>query len=324
MVTRVLDHVRRVARFIKDHNAHIVHANSLKSDVIAGLAARLAGRPCIWHVRDRIARDYLPAPVVVAFRLLARLVPSFVIANSNATLRTLCIRRRNRTAAIPSGVAANGYHRTVHDGTHPDPASTHEAPADPTRPLVGLVGRISPWKGQHVFLRAAAEVRKHVPGARFQIIGSALFAEQDYEREVRALATQLALDDVVEFTGFRTDVPDLIARLDLLVHASTSGEPFGQVVVEGMAAGKAVVATRGGGVPEIVADGETGLLVPMADAPAMAAAILRLLGDPPLRERMGQAGRRRVRDHFSLQRTTHNVQAIYDELMTPRADRQII
>lgn len=315
MVTRVLGHVVRVARFIRKHDVALVHANSLKSDIIAGFAARLAGRPCIWHVRDRIESDYLPRPVVAAFRCLARIIPTFVIANSNATLQTLRIRRSRRTATIPSDVATNGRRRTVHDGTHPDPTPAPTPSPDAPSPLVGLVGRISPWKGQHIFLRAAAEVHKQIPAARFQIIGSAMFAEHDYEREVRALATELGLDGVVEFTGFRSDVPCLIADLDLLVHASTTGEPFGQVVIEGMAAGKAVVATRGGGVPEIVVDGETGLLVPMSDAPAMAAAILRLLSDAALRERMGRAGRQRVRDRFTLQHTAAAVQSIYAELL---------
>jgi glycosyltransferase involved in cell wall biosynthesis len=302
-------HVLRVARFIRRNDVALVHANSLKADVIGGLAARLARRPLIWHVRDRIAGDYLPGPVVAAFRLLAKFVPTRVVANSGATLATLRPRH-------DGGDRRSQRYTVVHDGTEAGADPVEAAPAGPAAgPLVGIVGRISPWKGQHVFLRAAAEVHRRFPPARFQIIGSALFSEQAYEQEVRTLCTQLGLDGVVEFTGFRSDVPDLIGRLDVLVHASTTGEPFGQVVIEGMAAAKPVVATNGGGVPEIVQDGGTGLLVPMGDPAAMADAIARLLADPDLRRRMGRAGRQRVLEHFTIQRTAEGVQRVYDALL---------
>jgi glycosyltransferase involved in cell wall biosynthesis len=182
-------------------------------------------------------------------------------------------------------------------------------------PLIGIVGRISPWKGQHIFLRAAVTIRERFPGARFQIIGSALFDEADYEKEVRDLAVTLGLGEAVEFTGFRQDVPELIARLDILAHASTTGEPFGQVVAEGMISGKPVVATNGGGVPEIIEDGISGLLVPMDDAPALAAAIIRLIEHPEKAQEIAKAGRQRICDHFMIAHTAGKVQRIYEELL---------
>jgi glycosyltransferase involved in cell wall biosynthesis len=152
-------------------------------------------------------------------------------------------------------------------------------------------------------------------------VGSVLFGEKEYERDVHQLVQQLGLDDCIEFTGFREDVPDVIAGLDILVHASTTGEPFGQVIIEAMAAGKPVIATNGGGVPEIVDDGVTGLLVSMGDADAMAAAIERLLEDPALCARMGEAGLARVQQHFTIQLTAERVQAVYDQLI-PKQKRE--
>ena len=119
-------------------------------------------------------------------------------------------------------------------------------------------------------------------------MGSALFDEYDYEREIHRLVDSLGIANSIEFMGFRSDVSALIANFQIVVHASISGEPFGQVIVEGMAAGKPVVATNGGGVPEIVIGGITGLLVPMGDSPAMAEAICRLLEDHNLTLRMGR------------------------------------
>jgi len=295
---RVLLHIFQVARFTHQHQIDLVHTNSLKSDIIGGLAGRLAHRRVIWHIRDRIDSDYLPKSVVRAFRILARWIPNNIIAISQATLKTL---------QLPADFK---HARVIYDGT-PLIALTDRHPGARSNPLIGLVGRISPWKGQHIFLRAAAQVRQRFPNARFQIIGSALFSEQQYESQVRALASELNLTDAVEFTGFRTDVPALIQNLDILVHASTLGEPFGQVVIEGMAAAKPVIATRGGGIPEIVIDGETGILIPMNDAPAMADAISELLSDNRRRNELGSRGRRRTQEHFTIERTARTIELFY-------------
>lgn len=310
----------RLARFIRTQRADLVHTNSLKSDVLGGLAARLARVPVIWHVRDSITPDYLPGPIVMLFRRLCRIVPRHVIANSHATLATVfpswegASSRRNMPRA--ASVAHDGVPVALLAAEVQ--AEEEAAVAEFAAPRIGLVGRISPWKGQHVFLRAAALVRQRYPQARFQIIGAALFNEQEYERQISALAASLDLNGSVEFTGFRSDVQSLITGLDILVHASTTGEPFGQVIVEGMAAGKPVVATRGGGVPEIVLDGQTGLLVPMGDVPAMADAILLLLDDPAGARRLGRLGRSRVGEHFTTALTARRVEDIYERLLSRR------
>ncbi len=303
----------RMSRFILAANIGLVHTNSLKADIIGGVAAKLARTPLIWHVRDRIDNDYLPPSIVRIFRRLARWLPDCVIANSGATLTTLSKGKLEHSAAIHSGVDISARLSVVHDGTLERNESDAGKQSDV--PLVGLVGRISPWKGQHIFLRAAAQVLQNFPQTRFQIIGAALFNEADYEKFIRDMTRTLNLESVVEYTGFRQDVPELISELTILVHASVVGEPFGQVVIEGMAAGKPVIATNGGGVPEIVLNGETGILVPMGDADAMAAAICRLLREPELAARMGALGRDRVRDHFTIQSTARKVERLYDDVL---------
>lgn len=306
-------YVVRLSQFLRTHKPDLVHTNSLKADILGGFAARLTGTRLLWHVRDRIDEDYLPRPVVRLFRRLCRVLPHFLVANSQSTGETLHLADQPRL-------------RVVHDGIPIDDTPLQEEscvgalPSLPTsvdvvRPRIGLVGRIARWKGQHVFLQAAAAVHQRYPDARFLIVGAPLFGEHAYEQEIRALCTTLGLDDLVDFTGFRTDVPELVAGLDLLVHASITAEPFGQVVVEGMAAGKPVVATDGGGVKEIVSDGETGLLVPMGDPDAMAAAICRLLDDPDKSAEMGRQGRQRVADHFSIELTARRMEQVYDSLL---------
>jgi glycosyltransferase involved in cell wall biosynthesis len=312
-VLGLLGYIWRLAGFIRSHKVDLVHTNSLKADVIGGLAGRLARRPVIWHVRDRIEDDYLPRTVVRIFRMMCRVVPSYVIANSAATLRT--IRPNASGKEDDDGVERSGARMSVvHDGTlAAPPADEGGSRNDFFR--IGLIGRISPWKGQHVFLQAAAEVAKRFPEARFVIIGAALFGEHGYEQEVRELPSRLGIESAVEFTGFRDDIHAAIADLDLVVHASTTGEPFGQVIIEGMAAGKPVVATNGGGVPEIVADGRTGILVPMGDAPAMADAICAMLSDPEQARAMGVRARERVESHFTIELTARRVESVYREVL---------
>ncbi len=293
--------IRQLRRVIRVERAQIVHCNSLKSDLIGGIAARLAGVPLVWHIRDRIADDYLPSPVVRAFRLAARVIPTRVIAVSRATLETL---PQVRGVAIHNG--------TVFENFDDLPV---RVPFSGEAPVFGIVGRLTPWKGQHIFLRAAAMVQREIPDAKFQIVGSALFGEEDYERELRALATELGLDEAVEWLGFRRDVPQVVARMDVLVHASTTGEPFGQVIIEGMAAARPVIATRGGGVPEIVLDGETGVLMPMGEIEPLAEAMLQLWRDPQRAQKMGKLGRERVQNEFTIEATARRVEAVWDELV---------
>jgi len=294
----------RLKRAIREIQPALVHTNSLKSDILGGIAARRAKVPVVWHIRDRIVPEYLPRTVVRVFRRLCRWIPRHVIAISDSVLATLRLPKRF--------TRDNKRARVVHDGVLLPP---HRETATSPSLRVGIVGRISPWKGQHIFLQAAARVRSKYPKARFVIIGAALFAENDYDQQLQRLADQLDLRAVVQFTGFRTDVAQLIDTLDILVHASTTGEPFGQVVAEGMAAGKPVVATAGGGVPEIIVDRDSGLLVPMGDASAMAEAIERLADDVDLRHRIGAAARKRIEEKFTIARTARGVEAVWEHVL---------
>jgi len=292
----VAAYASRLANYLRENRIDLLHTNSLKSDVVGALAGRLARVPVLWHVRDRICTEYLPRPAVALFQALSRFLPNYIVANSAATLTTLPRR-------------AGSY--VVHDGVEALPPLPEIPPLSGAAPIIGLVGRITRWKGQHVFLRAAAGILKSFPNARFQIVGAALFDEKPYEAEIQALTDSLNISHAVEFTGFRPDVADLVARMDIVVHASITGEPFGQVIIEAMAAGRPVIATRGGGVPEIIIDNESGLLVPMGDADEMCRAACRLLRNPHLAREIGAAGRRRVASSFLIRHTAARMKDIY-------------
>lgn len=296
-------YVARVASYLRSHRADLVHTNSLKAALYGGVAGRLAGVPVVWHVRDRIAHDYLPRAAVLQVRAALRCLPQAVIANSASTLATL---RRPRFTTVR-------VEAVVHTPVEPGRASAAPAPS----PLhVGIVGRIAPWKGQDLFLRAFARAFPFGP-ERAVIVGGPLFGEQDFEVSLRALAGQLGIGNRVEFRGFRNDVAGELARLHVLVHASVIPEPFGQVVVEGMAAGLAVVAPNAGGPAEVVTDEVDGVLYQMADVGALAQALVRVGRDPDLRVRLGEAARRTARG-FQPEAVAPEVLSVYEQVMSRR------
>jgi glycosyltransferase involved in cell wall biosynthesis len=187
-IRRTLGYAWRLSKIARKLNIDLIHTNSLKADIYGGIAGRLARIPVIWHVRDNIDSDYLPGTVATAFRILARIIPSAVVANSQSTLARLQIPGRNRRKAvvysgIPSVDAGDRMH-LVHDGLDintfdPSTAGSSELEADSDRSIVAIVGRIAQWKGQDVFLRAAADVVTMFPKTRFWIIGAPLFGEDE-------------------------------------------------------------------------------------------------------------------------------------------------
>jgi glycosyltransferase involved in cell wall biosynthesis len=210
-----------------------------------------------------------------------------VVANSRTTLATLAPHpRRQLRMVLYNPLDAPPYEAGKQ---RLDAQADGGSPAAPL--VIGLVGRISPWKGHDVFLRAFAEAFLDADAGLVQarVVGAALFGEEAYADSLRQLCTELGLDDRVEWCGFRDDVTAELAELDVLVHCSTTPEPFGQVVVEGMAAALPVVSTDVGGPAEVIDDGRTGVLVRPGDPHALATVLRRLADDPAERRRLGRA-----------------------------------
>ena len=287
VVSSYIRYSLKIAKQIKERKIDLIHCNSLKSDFYGAVSGKIARVPVVWHVRDYIDSSYLPAKVAIVFRKLAQSVPDGVITNSKSTERSL----------FPIG-AGRQLSRVVYDGLMeselqspcPAPFQQWRQP----RPKIGLLGRIVAWKGQHIFIDAAKELTKRGIEAQYQIIGAPLFGEADYEAAIKKQAESLG--SRMEFLGFRSDVPTLLRQLDILAHCSISPEPFGQVVVEGMAEGLPVVASDGGGVKEIIEQGLHGIRTPMGDAVALADALQDLLQNPERASALGCAAHARVRE----------------------------
>jgi glycosyltransferase involved in cell wall biosynthesis len=289
--------------------ARLLYANSQKAFIVAALAGRRAGQPVVWHLRDLLGRPHFSAANTQGAVWLANRVAKRVIANSQATADAF--------------VAAGGERRTVrvvHNGISPAPfdavteRAAHAMRAD-LSPGAGCVlavfGRLHAWKGQQTAIDALAQLPAE---CHLWIVGAPLFGEQAFEASLRAQAERLGVSGRVRFLGFRDDIPALMRAADVIVHASTLPEPFGRVVVEGMLARKPVIATDAGGVREIVRNDETGVLVPLGDAAAIARAVTALRADPSRAERIAAAGAARARAAFSVEAMVRGVRAVFDEV----------
>ncbi len=303
--------VARLAAALRAHIAgsgfDLVAANSLKAAVVVALASPLARRPWAWHLHDRLAADYLPAPLVVGLRLLAAVGPRVIVANSRATAAT-------------AGRGARGKVSVAYPGL---PAESFTAPRRRPRGAVGIVGRVSATKGQREFLEAAERVARRHPRTVFRIVGAALFDDAAVEADLRARSARSPIADRLEWTGWVDDVPRRLRHLGVVVHASPVPEPFGQVVVEAMAAGVPVIATAAGGVPEILGDGASELLAPgvrrtpigvlvrPGDPDALAFAIEWVLDHPAEAARAASHARRTAERRFTIAQTAAAAQAAW-------------
>jgi glycosyltransferase involved in cell wall biosynthesis len=299
----------RLAWRLRRLRPDVVHANSLKAGLIGGVAARLARAPMVWHVRDRLADDYLPSRSARLVRAACRRLARSVVVPSEAVLETL-------------GPPADGQERLVVPDPYPVGAPRPAVrPAGPLR--VVMVGRLAPWKGQDVFLRAFATAFPD-GDERGTVVGAALFGadEQRYADGLAALVLHLELGDRVQLLGARDDVRSLLEEADVVVHASRVPEPFGQVVVEGMAAGAAVIATTGAGPSELIRPDVDGLLVPPDDVDALASALRRLAHDEPLRRSLGEAAQRRVAERTDPDRIAALIAGVHERATRGKGNRR--
>ncbi|NMD54105.1 glycosyltransferase family 4 protein [Tsukamurella columbiensis] len=270
---------RRLAPMLLAADADVVVAESTKSLFVGAVASRRTGIPLVWQVHDRVSAEYF-GRTRFPLRLLGRVAASGYLANSRGTLRTIS------TGGSPTAVC----HPGVDLSTVPAPAP-QRAPKDVK---IAMIGRITPWKGQDLLLRALAQMDA-VPEVRF--VGGAHFpGDDDYLAELEELAQRLEIAHRVTFTGHVADPIAEAADADVVVHYSRLTEPFGQVVAEAMAAGRVVVAARAGGPTELIVDGENGVLVPPRRPDLLAVALDAVIADWEQREQIGAAAADRGRD----------------------------
>ena len=299
---------RAVARESRPYE--LLYANSPKSFLVAALAGVLARKPVVWHLRDILGQGHFSAANVRAVIVAANWCAVRVVANSRATADAFIAAGGKRSLVT---VVHNGIDPAPFDALGPDSCREVRAelgiPADAY--VAGCFSRLHPWKGQGVLLDAVARM----PGVHALVVGGALFSgEAPYEAELRGRAELPSFAGRVHMLGARDDVPRLLTACDVVVHASVLAEPFGRVLVEAMLAGRPVIATGAGGVPEVVTDGETGVLVPPGDARALGEALDGLRRDPVRSASLARRASTHARQRFSRDAMLAGVRRVIDEV----------
>jgi glycosyltransferase involved in cell wall biosynthesis len=300
------------ARALRRARAQVVHTGSIFAHLLGALAAPLAGARLIWHVQDIVSPRLGGGLVLPSFARLGARCADLAVCPSEAVAAGLRAHwppaKRDRLRVVRNGLDLRPY-----DPALPAAGVRRELGFADEAFVVVHVGRLVPWKGQREFLEAARLVATERPEARFLVVGDVTVDGPAYRDALRRLVQRLGLQDRVVFTGWRRDVPVLLAAADVLVHSSVLPEPFGLVIVEAMAMERPVVTSRLGGPGEIVRDGHEGVLVDSRNPEEIAEALLRLAADPALRTCMGRAGRVRALGCFGAERFVREMAAMLHE-----------
>ena len=294
---------RELVALIARERPTVLHAISFPACLYAALAARATGVPLLWHEHN-IKRIH--AVNTQLYRFVASTC-AWIVGPSRAVTDNLA------TAGLPAAKLVPLYNGIDLAKFAPDDvrarARRQEFGWPEGAPVVGLFGQLLAKKGHETLIAAAPAIRAAAPDARFVFVGA--LENPPYEAHLRQRIASAGLTDAFQFTGWRNDVPHLMRAVDLLVVPTTTQEPAALSLMEGMAMGRPLVASRTGGTPELLVEGETGLIFPPGDAEALAAHVTTLLRDPQRRQQMGAAGRARMEREFTVQKHVAGMLDLY-------------
>ena len=290
--------ILRLRRLIRERDVRLVHTHSSVDSWLAGVAAKSLRRPV---VRSRHVSIPIRRRRALVYRLADRII------TSGEGVRAIVVAAGiapERVVSISAGVDGGRFHAGVSGRPVRNELGLGEAP------VVGLVANVRGSKGHNFFLEAARTVLASRPDARFLIVGDGVGFDE-VSRRVR----DMGLDPSVCLTGFRRDIPEVMAALDVLVLPSIRSEAIPQVIPQALAVGTPVVASTVGGSPELIRDGENGRLVPPGDSRALADAILALLHEPERARAMARAGQAMVQERYTIDATMARTTAVYRDLV---------
>lgn len=297
--------VLRLGRIIRAEHPDIVHVHSRRgADLWGIMAARLTKIKVV--ITRRVDNPELPWVARTKYRLCDR-----VITISEKIRQVLLSEGipAHEIVCIPSGVASEQYNQGCKSQWFCD-----EFGLRPAGKVIGVIGQLIPRKGHRYLIEAAPAILKHYPETRFLFFG-----QGPLQHDLQQLCKSLHMANKVHFAGFRTDLERILPCLDLVVHPATM-EGLGVSLLQAAAAGVPIVATRVGGIPEIVHDGVNGYLVDVGNTQAIVDAVLTLLHNPLKAKRLGRAGRELVRSHFSLEAMVAGNLRVYREVLSETVD----
>lgn len=309
-------YIRRLSQAIARFSPDVLHSNGFKMHLLSAVAARPAGASLVWHFHDYLSSRRVTGRLV---RLLKSRCQAAVAVSHNvaADLRQVL----GEAPSVTPIWNAVDLERFTPDGSTLDlDALAGLPPAEAGTLRVGLVATFARWKGHALFLRALAPIVRE-RRVRAYIIGGPLYetdGSQISVPELKDTVRRLGIEDHVGLTGFVHDSAAALRSLDVLVHASTAPEPFGLVVAEAMACGRAVVLSNAGGVAELVQPEMDALVYPSGDAASLSQQVARLVSDDVLRRRLGAAARVAAQRQFTGASMQAHLLALYDSLLPGR------
>jgi glycosyltransferase involved in cell wall biosynthesis len=306
-----LSHVPALRSAISAERPDIVHSNGFKTHILASWAAP-DSVPTIWHVRDYVGQR----PAMSRLLEMHSRRCALALTNSRSVaddLRTAC-PGISRTVTMYNGIDLEMFNPVGASADLDMLAALSRPESAVVR--VGLVATMAQWKGHEIFLRALAMLPRDL-AVRGYVIGDSVYSTRGSEAslaELRRMADGLSLNGSVGFTGFVDDPAAAIRSLDIVVHASTLPEPFGRVIAESMACGKAVIVAAAGGALELVTSGQDAIAIAPGDAAALADSIRQLACAGPLRSQLGAAARKTAENRFDRARMARELMPIYEDL----------
>ncbi len=280
----------RLARRLRGLGVQVLYANNRRAVLTVGMAARMAGIPLFWHIKQANAgRGWMDSAAMALCTYAAGCSTDVA-----AAFRRQHPRRAARIGVVPNGIPLDVF-------AVPGPGMRNQLGIAPEAVLIGQIGSLTPRKGVDLFVEAALRLAAQFDGLHFVLAGEAPSAYATYKQACLRRVQSLQAAGRFHTPGWVDDVPNLLHSLDVLVLPSRM-EGFGLIVAEAAAAGVPVVRTASGGHDETTIDGETGFIVPVDDLDALVARLHQLICDADLRQRMGQAARRHARAHLGLDR----------------------
>lgn len=306
MVLNLVYYNVKMYRYLRRRRVDVVKCHNLRSLLMVGLAAKAAGKPLIWYVKSQLENPFLDR---LGFGLADRIVFQNRF-NRDRCYPRLVRRQADRIRILQEGLVLEDVD---HCAQSVNQALKEELNWQPDRLNLIMLARLTPRKGAHVLLQAMVTVQQELPHVALYLVGDDATPDHlDYLRELKEYPVTHRLHNIY-FTGWREDRLEILSLMDILVMPS-SDEGLPGAILEAMALRKPVVATRVGGIPEVVLDEENGLLVESGDVQGLARAILRLARAPQLRQQLGARARKIVQEDYSMERHIANLEAIYQEM----------
>jgi len=301
-----ISNIKKLRKLIEDLKPDIIHCNTSRSVLYGGVASKPLKIPVIWHVRV-IESEFLYDRFLVS-------LCSNVICVSKAVSKRFPYLLKNyseKVIVIHNGVDLKEFNPEIRGEN-----IRKEFNIPINIPVAGVVGNLIPWKGQKYFIYASEEVIKVFPKAKFLIVG-----DGETRNYLENLTKKLNLGKNVIFTGKRTDIPQIMAAIDVIVHSSISPEPFARVIIESMAMAKPVIAMNEGGVPEIIVSGKNGILIPPKNTSLMAQEIISLFQDKEKAKKIGLSARKCVEENFSIEENVKKTEQLYLKILKNNENR---